>query len=75
MESGEFGEIYSKLAEQGKKAEGLLEAPLAYDAVWASALGRTLSQLNSTKSVHNVSKILHPIKCIKHMKPPKKNDS
>ena len=35
----------------------------------------TLSQLNSTKSVHNVSKILHPIKCIKHMKPPKKNDS
>ena len=39
MESGEFGEIYSKLAEQGKKAEGLLEAPLAYDAVWAIALG------------------------------------
>ena len=36
---------------------------------------KTLSQLNSTKSVHNVSKILHPIKCIKHMKPPKKNDS
>ena len=35
----------------------------------------TLSQLNCTKSVHNVSKILHPIKYIKHMKPPKKNDS
>ena len=35
----------------------------------------TLSQLNSTKSVHNVSKILHPIKYIKHMKPPQKNDS
>lgn len=39
MESGEFADIYSKLAEQGKKAEGLLEAPLAYDAVWAIALG------------------------------------
>ena len=31
--------IYKKLSEQGKSAEGFLEAPLAYDAVWAIALG------------------------------------
>ena len=42
---------------------------------WSRRWRRTLSQLNCTKSVHNVSKILHPIKYIKHMKPPKKNDS
>ena len=41
----------------------------------ALKLYRTLSQVNCTKSVHNVSKILHPIKYIKHMKPPQKNDS
>ena len=35
-----LSEIYSKLSEQGKTAEGFLEAPLAYDAVWAIALGR-----------------------------------
>ena len=33
-----YAEIYRKLSEQGKTAEGFLEAPLAYDAVWAIAL-------------------------------------
>ena len=33
------------------------------DSVHSYCIGKTLSQLNCTKSVHNVSKILHPIKC------------
>ena len=46
MEKGEYGDIYRKLSEQGKTAEGFLEAPLAYDAVWAIALA-----LNSSAAV------------------------
>jgi len=46
MEKGEYADIYRKLSEQGKTAEGFLEAPLAYDAVWAIALA-----LNSSAAV------------------------
>ena len=44
MTNGENGKKYKEMFNKNKTPEGFLEAPLAYDAVWAIALGNSIHQ-------------------------------
>ena len=53
MAKGENGKKYKEMFNKNKTPEGFLEAPLAYDAVWAIALGK--STFRQTRTNYMIS--------------------